>query len=850
MSSKAYFTIGNAYGLSRGKKGTLVMSPADETSRSAINRSAGTDSLDGGKKVYVTLEDEGHMYVLDPSKSKGKELVWSKSLSLSGNQSFRINILDGKPFGTGSTFGLSYKGGHKTTRHLCFGDGADPLPKLSESSDNMMRLTVTEIEVESGSECSMAEELPSAELAETIIEDVAEAAPEYETVGPGAAEEIRPDEALEPCVPTLPSGESDVIENPAVISYEVQFMEGSLGVKLKRSKHGTLLVQDIIPNSQAVGKGIEIGDKFCCIGTKNVSDHPIEDEEFNSIVGIIKEHERPLPIRFERPRPMDSPNNNQISHLPAEEHKDSVSSAAVMNQPEPSAQEIEDMNALKRLAERLVLNEGGRSSVVAGGLAGIAAAISKPRASSLPESVDHTASQKTKGQFHVVQKGRRIVKHGELDVLGRGTLWNAKCSKYIFLMSDVILITVVKGKNFHLETVIDHQVCRLNPNPRDNAAGKIEAPRFDILWPGGIVEIVFKDASEREIWGRSLSDTICHSVFGGKDTLSFGWRHLYMHGTLHSAVLNRDEAAVRAIIADCEDGSMDSSVLDARDDDLYTPLHLACILRLPNIAKLLLNSDIDCTIPDAFGRTAFHWCAAQLDYITLELLCTRVFDVDLLDDKERTPLYIACVEGRDAQGRTDVDALCKIILLLTEAGASVASFDSAGWSILHYLSASLQYTAVEALLKAKACVNLVADNEFSWSPLHVACSCTALKPAIGEGYRILHPESDSGGNPQVEPLYVSDIGRTIGVLLKYGAWPNMRAGKDKCTPLQLLANADGVGGPLFEIAGSLLLTSGSRADESILGKNDKYVDARDELIKCHEEWNRRGLIDASSTALW
>jgi ankyrin repeat protein len=41
-----------------------------------------------------------------------------------------------------------------------------------------------------------------------------------------------------------------------------------------------------------------------------------------------------------------------------------------------------------------------------------------------------------------------------------------------------------------------------------------------------------------------------------------------------------------------------------------------------------------------------HWAALQLDEQTLSILCTHVIDIDVLDRKGRTPLYLACVEGK------------------------------------------------------------------------------------------------------------------------------------------------------------------------------------------------------------
>ena len=278
-----------------------------------------------------------------------------------------------------------------------------------------------------------------------------------------------------------------------------------------------------------------------------------------------------------------------------------------------SSQEIIDVNALRKLSERLIVKEftsdapsSGSSSSggIAAGFASVFSSKQKAVSATLVTpgaDPEYGASEgsKTSG-FVLVKEKRRIIKHGEVDVCGKGLLWNVKNPKYLFLLSDVLLVTTVKGKLFYLETVIDYRVCKLDANPRATLGNQESdlSNRFDIRWPGGILEILFKTAVQKEEWSRCMQDTICHCVFVDQGTLSFGWRHVYMYGTVHSAVISGDEPTLMGIISSCKAGNCEFSLLDSLDEDGFSALHLSCILRLRKISELLLNSDADCTLRD------------------------------------------------------------------------------------------------------------------------------------------------------------------------------------------------------------------------------------------------------------
>lgn len=109
----------------------------------------------------------------------------------------------------------------------------------------------------------------------------------------------------------------------------------------------------------------------------------------------------------------------------------------------------------------------------------------------------------------------------------------------------------------------------------------------------------------------------------------------------------------------------------------------------------------------------------------------------LLVSLGRTPLFLACVEGRSASGSRDPSALLACVTTLLTYGADPDRKDKEGMAVLHFLSASWQYPVVELLLdgvasvmraggrSACADVNIVDESE-GWTSLHYVCGVNSM----------------------------------------------------------------------------------------------------------------------------
>ena len=149
--------------------------------------------------------------------------------------------------------------------------------------------------------------------------------------------------------------------------------------------------------------------------------------------------------------------------------------------------------------------------------------------------------------------------------------------------------------------------------------------------------------------------------------------------------------------------------VDAQDDSLSTPLHLASCKGLPKATKLLLEHGANVHIQNRDGRTPLH-CVTQYrhrDLDTMRLLLKHNADVDARDHTQSTPLHLASCEGGLGAAQ-----------LLLEHGADVHVRDEKGGTPLHDATWGEYIEVMELLLEHGADVN--AQSNQGVSALHLA----------------------------------------------------------------------------------------------------------------------------------
>jgi len=119
------------------------------------------------------------------------------------------------------------------------------------------------------------------------------------------------------------------------------------------------------------------------------------------------------------------------------------------------------------------------------------------------------------------------------------------------------------------------------------------------------------------------------------------WWHDAEGGELLAAVYRGDAAALTALL----NAGQNASVVGP---DRLTPLHLAVMLRRPELVKALLAGDAYVGSTRQSGRTPLHVAAGLGDVETAGLLLDSGADVNCADAEGRTPAALADEAGQEA----------------------------------------------------------------------------------------------------------------------------------------------------------------------------------------------------------
>jgi len=614
---------------------------------------------------------------------------------------------------------------------------------------------------------------------------------------------------------------------------ETFFCDGPLGVVLRRrAEDGIVFVHEIIPDSQAVNIDVSPGDELWTVGESEIGETPLDKEAWDGLITFIKQSSRPLKLIWHRKNNIDIDIELSKNNIPP------LTTIEVAAKESPTFQHSEQFLELQKVLARLTVKE---------------------KDASLP-FLAVNQSRKFPDPMSLLVEGRRVIKIGDLDLESKSvpTLWmKANNRRRVILTNDYLIVAVpLPGNVFTLEYLIDLPIAKIKslghsfgmdePFRRNPYNTIDEDLSFEIIWPNGELKLVADNKENKDIWILSIFLAICDNVM--EDGRVLGWRHQYLLGTMHAAVMSRNEDRVKELLILSGQNKWNPANINSVDQDGYAPLHYACILRLANMVKLLVDADADVSLVDKFGFTAIHWAAMQLDNFSLSILCSKLNNLNLLDMNGRNPLVLACIEGRDISGATDAIVLkdCIQKMLLVDQSSLIWE-DTMGQCILHYLAASWQCEAIDIVLQCNSQTIYSLEHEFDMSPLHYAARGSPIKKAIGEGHKLLNNKrqySDDQLN-MAEDLHRHHGTDTIRSLLRNGAKPNQ---KDKLGRSILHILLDPETSLFWDDDDDLLnaisvsISYGARFDD-ILSITIKSKFPQFNFLAIQEKWNSFNVLD-------
>lgn len=156
--------------------------------------------------------------------------------------------------------------------------------------------------------------------------------------------------------------------------------------------------------------------------------------------------------------------------------------------------------------------------------------------------------------------------------------------------------------------------------------------------------------------------------------------------------------------------SHQSNVIDVHDNDMCTPLHLACSTNQDATVEVMMNTfKVNVNVRTRLNVTPMHICAMYNSLECARLLVKHVNNLDVSDSNGATALHYAVFKNSHM-----------MISFLVENEADVNVQDKHSQRPLHYAAIANSAYACRLLLSKNSNINVNCRNKNWMTPLHLA----------------------------------------------------------------------------------------------------------------------------------
>ena len=366
---------------------------------------------------------------------------------------------------------------------------------------------------------------------------------------------------------------------------------GSLGIVLNRhSDNNKVSILMLIEGTQAWGVGLEKNDYLISTPfNQDLRENGVDESKWKDFIKDIRLHPRPMTLQFLRLKCPHSPNGRGESLTISENSLSELMNSSKLFANENNGDFLNLRNDLEASLNDTVFFSSGDLTIsnndtdictrnIDPKLVMLSKRLVFEKEKETLRNTAHTSSLSCSpsrmpinvNKFEIAIPGRKLLKSGVLGVVIGSEkpigLCKVQTNRVVHLMSDILMITIqdfdgdIKHMPFIVETVIELKLCKIRAGPEGISVHRVDCseepminknnsifaplcsrtetskqcassvfiPVFEIIWPGGTLDVTAANCRAKDIWLWSLMYAI--GGLRAKEEQVFGWVHTIVLG--------------------------------------------------------------------------------------------------------------------------------------------------------------------------------------------------------------------------------------------------------------------------------------------------------------------------------